>query len=394
MSGAEFERYMAKVFKALGYDATLVGGAGDQGVDLVLRQGAEVVAVQCKNYRQPVGNRPIQEVYAGARHHGVDQAWVIAPAGYTRGAVDLARSTGVVLYDRAGIEDLVKQADSQRVATAGRKDFDREIYQTFLNIYSEMLDRLESHRIVRSRYASEISQSPEVRDQYEHTRHSLYRYIGGLLQDLDALEGRNPEWGTDELTARRRRLEARQRKLEQRAKEQGILVEPANVQSLGAEGFPKEAAKVSITPRTSGEPSAPATDSPAKRSYAVGDTAILNTGDRLTLHSYKSPVPPPGYKKPKAGYEFSVLDVEVCASSDSGGLKYINPFNYVFQMPDNTRLEPEEQHAERELGHTNLLPDDPVRGLIFYQTPKGEKPKFVIFTQGSFDSVQIVKWAV
>ena len=73
MSGAEFERYMADVFEALGYDVTLVGGAGDQGVDLVLRKGTEVVGVQCKNYGRPVGNRPVQEVYAGARHHGVDR---------------------------------------------------------------------------------------------------------------------------------------------------------------------------------------------------------------------------------------------------------------------------------------------------------------------------------
>ena len=69
MSGAKFERFMADVFEALGYDVTLVGGAGDQGVDLVVRKGTEVVAVQCKNYRQPVGNRRVQEVYAGARHH-------------------------------------------------------------------------------------------------------------------------------------------------------------------------------------------------------------------------------------------------------------------------------------------------------------------------------------
>jgi hypothetical protein len=34
-------------------------------------------------------------------------------------------------------------------------------------------------------------------------------------------------------------------------------------------------------------------------------------------------------------------------------------------MPDNTRLKPEEQHAERELEHIDLLPDDPVRGLVF-----------------------------
>jgi HJR/Mrr/RecB family endonuclease len=41
----------------------------------------------------------VQEVYAGTRHHRCVEACVVAPAGYTRGAIALARSTGVSLYD-------------------------------------------------------------------------------------------------------------------------------------------------------------------------------------------------------------------------------------------------------------------------------------------------------
>jgi hypothetical protein len=165
--------------------------------------------------------------------------------------------------------------------------------------------------------------------------------------------------------------------------------------NLGADAVPKEAVQASATLGTSMGPSAPVTDTPAKRSYTVGDTATLNTGDTLTLHSYKAPVPPPTrYDKPKAGYEFLVLDVEVCASSDSEGLEDINPLDFVLQMPDNTRLKPEELDAERELEYTDLLPDDPVRGLLYFQTPKGEKPKAVIFSQMGVSAVDMVKWAV
>lgn len=162
----------------------------------------------------------------------------------------------------------------------------------------------------------------------------------------------------------------------------------------GADAVPKEAVQAPASLGTSVEPSAPVTDTPAKRGYAVGDTVTLSTGDTLTLHSYKSPVPPPNRNEQKTGYEFLVLDVEVCASSNSEGLEYINPFNFVLQMPDNTRLKPEEQHAERELEHIDLLPDDPVRGLIYFQTPKGEKPKAVIFSQMAISGAHMVKWAV
>ena len=67
------------------------------------------VAVQCKNCTKPVGNRPVQEVYAGARHHRCAEAWVVAPAGYTRGAIDLAKSTGVSLYDAGTIRQWIRK---------------------------------------------------------------------------------------------------------------------------------------------------------------------------------------------------------------------------------------------------------------------------------------------
>jgi restriction system protein len=98
MSGPQFEAFVADLFRAMGHRATVLGGAGDQGVDVIVDYEGKRVAVQCKNYKRAVGNKPVQEVYAGARHHGCEQAWVVAPAGYTRGARELARSTGVSLF--------------------------------------------------------------------------------------------------------------------------------------------------------------------------------------------------------------------------------------------------------------------------------------------------------
>jgi Restriction endonuclease len=88
-----------------------VRGAGDQGVDIVVDPRGERVAVQCKNHSKPVGNRPVQEVYAGARYHRCAAAWVVAPAGYTSGALALAQSTGVSLYDANTIHRWIKKVD-------------------------------------------------------------------------------------------------------------------------------------------------------------------------------------------------------------------------------------------------------------------------------------------
>jgi hypothetical protein len=62
------------------------------------------------------------------------------------------------------------------------------------------------------------------------------------------------------------------------------------------------------------------------------------------VYSYDSPVSPPQYYREgnkyfEEGYEFSAIDVEACASPNSGRQREpIYPRNFTLQMPDNTRL--------------------------------------------------------
>ena len=112
MSGAQFEIFVADLFRAMGHQATVLGGSGDQGVDVIIQYQGQRVAVQCKNYKRAVGNKPVQEVFAGSRHHGCSQAWVVAPAGYTKGAFELARSVGVSLFDANAIRGWIKKVDA------------------------------------------------------------------------------------------------------------------------------------------------------------------------------------------------------------------------------------------------------------------------------------------
>jgi HJR/Mrr/RecB family endonuclease len=108
MSGREFEHFMADLFRTAGYKVDVVGGTGDQGVDLLLKEGRKRIAVQCKKYGKPVGNAAVSAVYAGAKHYGGKRAWVVAPEGFTKGAIDLAKSTGVRLIGRKGIDGLLR----------------------------------------------------------------------------------------------------------------------------------------------------------------------------------------------------------------------------------------------------------------------------------------------
>ncbi|MBA2714066.1 MAG: restriction endonuclease [Rubrobacteraceae bacterium] len=112
MSGTQFEVFVADLFKAMGHQVLMSGGVGDQGVDIVMNPRGRRIAVQCKNHVRPVGNKPVQEVYAGARHHRCVEAWVVAPAGYTRGALDLAESTHVSLYDADSVHEWIREIDT------------------------------------------------------------------------------------------------------------------------------------------------------------------------------------------------------------------------------------------------------------------------------------------
>jgi hypothetical protein len=374
MSGPEFERYMASVFEALGYKATVLGGAGDQGVDLLLQKENELIAVQCKNYRQTVGNTPIQEIYAGAKHHTAHHAWVIAPAGFTKWAVELARSTGVELYARAHIEKWVEQARIQQRIDSLQKAMDREDYKTLLTLYSETLDNLEYRYDVEHHYAAEITYNASIREQYEQTRRSLYRYISDFSQDLDTLERRNPEFATDdELVVTRKALKERQQEIDRAAEQSGISNKPAYAPT---------------PPQTLTKPSSSRMSGSAHHDLVLGDTVISPAGDRLVIHSYEF-----GYD-PEKGYEFLAIDVEACSSENpERQLSTINPYYFVLQLADNTRAKPEisKKNLKKPLLEVvDLFPGDCARGWVTFPMPEGKQLKFVVFKLSPW----MTRWAI
>jgi restriction system protein len=97
MSGREFEHACADVLEASGWHVRRIGGTGDQGVDLVAEGFGVRVALQCKLYAAPVGNKAVQEAFAGKKFEEADIAAVVAKGRYTRAAEELAERSGVLL---------------------------------------------------------------------------------------------------------------------------------------------------------------------------------------------------------------------------------------------------------------------------------------------------------
>lgn len=236
MSGPEFEAFMANVFEAVGHRATVLGGSGDQGVDILLNVNGQKVAVQCKNYARPVGNTPVQEVFAGGRHHGCEQAWVVAPAGYTQGARALAASVGVLLYDASAIQRWIEQAGGVTPPSDGESspeseeaslvndepsppppvpsrrspnphtDQDRRRYDRLLNDYLSAVESLENYRDLRD--LGQVSPGSDVEKQWRITLRIVNGSIRNVLLELDGLEESNPLFASDGRAQRRAEITA------------------------------------------------------------------------------------------------------------------------------------------------------------------------------------------
>jgi len=64
------------------------------------------VVVQCKLYSNSVGNKAVQEALSGMAFDMAHFAVVVASNGFTRSAVELANSTGVLLLSHNDLKNL------------------------------------------------------------------------------------------------------------------------------------------------------------------------------------------------------------------------------------------------------------------------------------------------
>lgn len=111
LTGEEFEQYVALLLADHHYrHIEITKGSGDQGVDILCERNGQTYAIQCKNYAGAVGNFAVQEAYAGAEFYGCDIPVVVCPGTFTRGAIELAESTGVTLWDGERLSRMMKKS--------------------------------------------------------------------------------------------------------------------------------------------------------------------------------------------------------------------------------------------------------------------------------------------
>ena len=114
MEGHLFEHFCADLLRKNSFSNVYVTpGSGDQGVDILAEKGGVKYAVQCKNYASPLDNTSIQEVNAGRIFYNCHVGVVMTNSIFTPKAVDLAMATGVLLWDRNVLQEMIRGVNAE-----------------------------------------------------------------------------------------------------------------------------------------------------------------------------------------------------------------------------------------------------------------------------------------
>ena len=128
MDGHEFEFFCAKVLKHCGYTNVFVTrGSGDHGIDVIAEKEGKTFAIQCKCYKELVGNRAIQEAYSGKDIYEKDYAVVMTNSYFTKQAKEDADRLGVVLWNRDSLKKMLDKISPERYLYSGLQQLPDDI---------------------------------------------------------------------------------------------------------------------------------------------------------------------------------------------------------------------------------------------------------------------------
>ncbi len=113
MDGAQFERYVAQIYEALGYKVQIVGGSGDQGIDIIAKKFFCKIGIQAKCYSKPVSNKAVMEAVAGKKYYRLKKAAVVTNSIFTPSAIKLAKKCRIKLIDKKELAAVVRRLNGK-----------------------------------------------------------------------------------------------------------------------------------------------------------------------------------------------------------------------------------------------------------------------------------------
>uniref|UniRef100_A0A1D9GB45 Restriction endonuclease type IV Mrr domain-containing protein n=1 Tax=Moorena producens (strain JHB) TaxID=1454205 RepID=A0A1D9GB45_MOOP1 len=109
IKGREFKKFMAKLFKQLGYQVKRTPATADYGADLVIQKGDIKAVVQAKIKQGSVGIKAVQEVTGAIGYYQANLGLVITNSKFTEPAKNMAASNKIGLFDRDDLKKIIKE---------------------------------------------------------------------------------------------------------------------------------------------------------------------------------------------------------------------------------------------------------------------------------------------
>lgn len=108
MEGRDFEHYCADLLSKNDFnDIKVTQGSGDQGIDILAVKDNIKYGIQCKCYSSDIGNKAVQEAFSGKTFYDCHVGVVLTNRYFTSSAKELAHKSGVLLWDRDKLNQLV-----------------------------------------------------------------------------------------------------------------------------------------------------------------------------------------------------------------------------------------------------------------------------------------------
>lgn len=114
MRPAEFEEYIAELFRRLGYKTQATGGSRDGGIDVIAEKDGVKHYIQCKKYfaKHQVGSPEVREFYGAlAAHYGNGEGWFITTNKFTPEAKKFAEDKPIVLINQFELAKYIRNAE-------------------------------------------------------------------------------------------------------------------------------------------------------------------------------------------------------------------------------------------------------------------------------------------
>lgn len=106
-----FQELVWHVYAALGYQVERSPPSRDGGIDGIARRGVEVLVLQCKRYRETVGEPAVRDLFGALTHRKATGAVLLTTGKLSGPAVAFARGKPITLLDGPALLDFISSAN-------------------------------------------------------------------------------------------------------------------------------------------------------------------------------------------------------------------------------------------------------------------------------------------